>query len=239
MGPLGGASNNETSLASTAAPVQVALAVPSSPVFDRLGVSLLMLTRMIDSNPGGEGSVAAETDAPVVVEEGERPVELAAGSATSEEGSLADLHLDLMGIEPSPMAIHRLMPARELLIDLAEAVGPASRIAARDAHATGPETATDQNQVGDRDGPSTTAGTWALRLVIGGTILAAANRVRASVRGLDWRKRACAGETRSEGSIRWRRPHAGATRNWPEGETAPPLLRRFRRGTKAVRSSRP
>jgi methionine-rich copper-binding protein CopC len=239
MGPLGGASNNETSLSSTAAPVQVALAVPTSPVFDRLGVSLLMLTRMIDSNPGGEGTVEAETDSPLVAAAGDRPVGLAAGSARSDEGSLPDLHLDHMSIEPSPMAIPRLTPGREILTDLAEAVGPASRIDARDTFAPDPETATDMNVFGDRDEPRTTAGTWTLRLVIGGAILAAANRVRDSVRGLEWRKRACARESRSEGSITWRRPHADATRTPPEGETATPVLRRFRRGTKAVRSSHP
>jgi methionine-rich copper-binding protein CopC len=228
MGPLGGTSASEAGLATTATPVQVALGMPTSPVFDRFGVSLLTLTQMISMNPGGEGVVTTETLEPLVAEAGVRPVRPAAESATAGEGSPPDFHLVLTAIEPSPMTT---LPQDEMnsvrQVDL-NAVEPSPMT----SHSLAPvqELLTDRAEAVDRGAPKSTAGSWVLRLVIGGAILVAANRMRASVRGLQWRKRANAGEPRSEGSITSRRPHAG---------TALPLLRRFRLGTKAARSSRP
>ena len=68
MGPLGGIGESGFSPAMAATPVQVALSMPTSSVFDRLGVSLLTLTRLIPSNAGGEGIVATETLDPLVAE---------------------------------------------------------------------------------------------------------------------------------------------------------------------------
>jgi methionine-rich copper-binding protein CopC len=239
MNPLGGVSGGEAGSA-VAAPVQVALnlPMPTSPVFNRLAVNLVMLTQMISLNPGGEGIAATEPLDPPAAEMDDEPVPAATSSTTPQEEPSAEPGKVLLAAEATPTTIHQPTPSREILIALAESAVPGGPIAVWKASASHADSATAATTAVAPDEPDVASGTWVTRLVIAGAILMAVRRARGAVRGLEWKKRACATRIRSGGTIAPHRVHAGTTLAPLVVGTAHPLWSRSRRRAKAAGTAR-
>ncbi len=200
MGPLGGVNGDEASPVS-AATVQVVLGPTQSttPVFSRLAVNLVTLTRVISYPREGEGiepTQPVDNVAMQALDQPSMPVVEQSSAGAAESRSTGDL----LAAETSPSNSDRPLPAREFPIDLAQATVPEDSLAG-EAFAPAADLAITAIAAGDRDQKSLGAGTWLARLVITGAIFTAAFRARAAVRGLEWRKKAWGRTIRSDGAL--------------------------------------
>ena len=229
MGPLGGVDGGESDPAS-AAPIQVALGPPqpTSPVFSQLALNLVTLTQVISLPRDGEGNGPTQ---PVnnITMPALNPTWTPAVEASTAVETEAELSKPLLAAEASPSNNDRLSSVRELPVDRGQAAAPENAlVSAGETFAPRVELVTMAIAPVDRDKNSIGTGTLVARLVISATIVTAAFRTRAVVRGLEWRKKGWGKTIRSEGPREPRPQYARMTHPKPGGGFANLVARRNR-----------
>jgi methionine-rich copper-binding protein CopC len=228
VSPLGGV-GGESGPGASAAPIQVALGLPTTPVFNSL-VSLITLTQVISVNREGEGIEAVENPL-------EQPV------ADASDGPRSDLPVEValsIGRPDSPehgaSTIERVERAG---LPVPVRLAAQSGLTSNDPVPLGqeiPPRAADA--VVDRVEPELMAGIGVTRLVITGAIVSAAFFGRRAIRDLKWIRRARAERPRSAGPIGRRLFRGSKGVTWPPSEIGCALPHELRRAPQPAGSSR-
>jgi len=228
VSPLGGV-GGESGPGASASSIQVALGLPTTPVFNGL-VSLITMTQMSSLNREGEGINVAVNPLEQPVSEAsdgprlDLPVEVAAtidrpdspdhGPPAIEPGVRAGLPVPVRLAAQSGLTSNEPVPlGREIPSSAAEAVA-------------------------DPAEPEPVARIGVTRLVITGAIVSAAFWGRRAIRDLKWRRRACAEQPRSAGPIGRRLSHGGKLGTRPHVGIGCALPHGLRRAVQTAGSSR-